>query len=408
MKVLNLVVESVKRIKNVVITPKGWAVKIAGKNQQGKTSILDALMFVLEGEKNIPDTALRAGEKKGVIDADFGGIRITRKFTEKGSNLLVTGKDGKVQNGQTFINSMLGNNATDVMSFMSKSPEKQREILVKLTGADTAAIDKEIEAVYNERTKIGHEVERLQAVLRSSKYDSEKGDKEIPLKDLHEKLDGILEHNQKFKTAQRTKQTLVEDIENLTRQIEKIKASIIEKQDELSAVEMELVGEELQDKATIFAEIKTIEADNAVRRDNKKYVETREALRAQEKLQEEKTERIEKLRVDKSAAIAAAKFPIPGLSFGDGCVLFDGVPLQEASGAEQIMVGIAILSKIIPADGIRILRCINGSLIDDENMRKIEELAEREQVQVWIEIVMNSPSDGNGTEIYIEDGQVKK
>jgi hypothetical protein len=33
MKVLNLVIESIKRVKNVVITPKGWTVKIAGKNQ---------------------------------------------------------------------------------------------------------------------------------------------------------------------------------------------------------------------------------------------------------------------------------------------------------------------------------------------------------------------------------------
>jgi len=41
-------------------------------------------------------------------------------------------------------------------------------------------------------------------------------------------------------------------------------------------------------------------------------------------------------------------------------------------------------------------------------MRKIEELAEREQVQIWIEIVKNAATEGNGEEILIEDGQVKK
>jgi hypothetical protein len=363
-------------------------------------------MYVLEGEKNIPNDPRRAGEKKGCIDADFGGIRIKRTFSEKGSTLTVTSADGKVQQGQTFLNKLLGDNATDVMSFMSKPAAKQREILVKLTGTDTSSIDKEIEMVFADRTKVGHEVERLQSVLRSTKYVSEKGEKDIPLKDLSEKLDKILEHNQKIKKAQQTKMTLVDDIENLKRQIEKTQAALTEKQEELSNVEIELVGEELQDKAAIFAEIKSIEADNAVRRENKKYSETREALRAQEKLQEEKTEKIEKLRADKIAAIASAKFPIVGLSFGSDCVLFNKRPLEDASSAEQIMVGIAILSKIIPADGIRILRCNNGSLIDNENMRKIEELAEREQVQIWIEMIMNSVSDGDGSEIFIQDGQV--
>jgi chromosome segregation ATPase len=407
MKVLNLVIESVKRVKHVVITPKGWTVKIAGKNKQGKTSILDALMYVLEGEKNISENPIHAGEKKGRIDADFGDVRITRTFSDKGSLLTVTGKDGKVQQGQTFLNSLLGNNATDVMSFMSKTPAKQREILVKLTGADTATIDKEIETVYANRSKVNNEIERLQAVLRSTKYIAEKGEVEIPMNAIIDKLDEIKRHNIKIKNAAHKKEILLDEIEIFKEKIKKNNEQIALKQEEMQSVEMELVGEELQDENSTIQQINSVETDNAIRRDNKKYTNTREALRAQEILQEEKTEKLKKLRTDKVTMIATAKFPIPDLSFGADCVLFNARPLQDASSAEQIMVGIAILSKIIPPDGIRILRCNNGSLIDDENMKKIEELADREQVQVWIEVVANSPSKGNGTEIFIEDGQVK-
>ena len=206
MKVMNLVIESVKRVKHVVITPKGWMVKIAGKNKQGKTSILDSLMYVLEGEKNIPDDPLHSGEKKGRIDADFGGIRITRTFSEKkGSTLIVTDKDGKVQQGQSFLNKLLGDNATDVMSFMTKPPAKKREILIKLTGSDTSAIDKEIETVFSDRTKVGHEVERLQSVLRSTKYVAEKGEEEIPAKELIDQLGEIKKHNEKLTKASEIK-----------------------------------------------------------------------------------------------------------------------------------------------------------------------------------------------------------
>jgi len=408
MKVLNLIIESVKRVKHVVITPKGWMVKIAGKNKQGKTSILDSLMFILEGEKNIPDDPRHAGDKKGRIDADFGGFRITRTFSEKGSILTVTDHNGEVQKGQAFLNNLLGNNATDAMSFQTKTPAKQREILVKLTGADTAAIEKEIDTVFADRTKVNNEVERLQAVLRSTKYVFEKGDDEIPVKDLIEKLNEIKKGNEKITKASNKKVALLDDIEKIKKQIERFAASIVEKQEEIQAVEMDLIGEEIMPEMPILQQITSVESDNAVRRENKKYTQTRDALRIQEKNQEEKTEKLEKLRFDKIAIIAAAKFPIPGLSFGADSVLFNGHPLQNASGAEQIMVGIAILSKIIPADGIRILRCNNGSLIDDDNMREIEKLAEREQVQVWIEIVLNSSTDGDGTAIFIEDGQVKK
>ena len=405
MKVVNLIIESVKRVKNVVITPKGWTVKIAGKNKQGKTSILDSLMFILEGEKSIPADPRHAGEKKGRIDADFGGLRITRTFSEKGWTLTVTDANGEVQKAQTFLNNLLGNNATDVMSFMSKAPAKQREILVKLTGADTAGIDKEIDTVFADRTRVGHEVERLQSVLRSSKWVEGVGIEEISAKSISSQLDNILEHNQKIKKAQRAKGDLSATIEAMEKQLEQLQKSIAERKDELATLDIELVGEELMDESKLFAEIKNIDADNTVRRENKKYEQTREALRAQEKIHEEKTEKIEKLRADKIAMIAALKFPIPGLSFGSDCVLFNGRPMQDASGAEQIMVGIAILSKIIPPEGIRILRCNNGSLIDSDNMRIIEELAEREQVQIWLELVRESQDDCSGNEIFIEDGK---
>lgn len=408
MKVVNLIIESIKRVKNVVITPKGWTVKIAGKNKQGKTSILDSLMFILEGEKNIPGDPRHSGENKGRIDADFGGLRITRTFTDKGSTLTVTDASGEVQKAQTFLNNLLGNNATDVMSFMSKPPAKQREILVKLTGADTSAVDEKIDAIFANRTRVGNEVERLQSVLRSSKWVNDIGSEEVSAETMRKQLDEVLEHNQKIKKAQRARTSLVDDIEKLKKQITLLEKSIIEKLEELNGVDICLVGEELRDESILFTQIRNIETDNSVRRENKKYEQTRESLRIQKKSYEEKTEQIEKLRAEKIALIAAAKFPIDGLSLGPDCVLFNGHPMQDASGAEQIMVGIAILSKIIPPEGIRILRCNNGSLIDDDNMRIIEELAEREQVQIWIECVQNSPSDGDGSEIFIEDGQVKK
>ena len=43
MRIVRLEAENVKRLKAVAINPTGAVIKVAGKNKQGKTSLLDAI-----------------------------------------------------------------------------------------------------------------------------------------------------------------------------------------------------------------------------------------------------------------------------------------------------------------------------------------------------------------------------
>ena len=106
------------------------------------------------------------------------------------------------------------------------------------------------------------------------------------------------------------------------------------------------------------------------------------------------------------AIIAAAKFPVPGLGIDDDGVLLNGRPLEESSEAERILVCLSIVSKLLPKDGIRILRVGDGEKIGRDMMAELEVMAEREQVQIWIEIMKDEPGakGGVGTEIFIQDG----
>jgi hypothetical protein len=63
---------------------------------------------------------------------------------------------------------------------------------------------------------------------------------------------------------------------------------------------------------------------------------------------------------EKQAAIARAKMPVEGLSFGDGEVLFNGIPLNQASSAEQLRVSVALAMAANPK--LRVLRIQDGSL----------------------------------------------
>lgn len=83
MKIISLQAENVKRLTAVTITPDGNLVQITGKNGQGKTSVLDAIWWALEGAANIQAEPIRKGAEEARIRLDLGEYVVTRTFTRK-------------------------------------------------------------------------------------------------------------------------------------------------------------------------------------------------------------------------------------------------------------------------------------------------------------------------------------
>lgn len=99
-----------------------------------------------------------------------------------------------------------------------------------------------------------------------------------------------------------------------------------------------------------------------------------------------KTAEIEAIDAEKAAMLAAATFPVPGLSFGaDGGVTFQGVPLAQASGAERIRVSMAVALAANPQ--VRVVLIRDASLLDEDSMADVVALAEAANAQVWLERV---------------------
>lgn len=95
-KINQLEIENVKRIKAVKIEPKETGLTIiGGNNNQGKTSVLDAIAWALGGEKYKPSQAVREGS---VVPPNLhlvmsNGLVVERKG--KNSTLKVTDPNGK-------------------------------------------------------------------------------------------------------------------------------------------------------------------------------------------------------------------------------------------------------------------------------------------------------------------------
>jgi hypothetical protein len=93
-------------------------------------------------------------------------------------------------------------------------------------------------------------------------------------------------------------------------------------------------------------------------------------------------------------------FPIKGLDFRAGKVVYNSVPISQASAAEKLRVGMAIAMALNPK--LRIIRIEDGSLLDRQSWNVIKEMAHQADYQVWIETVADEPGQG----IFIYDGQI--
>ena len=112
---------------------------------------------------------------------------------------------------------------------------------------------------------------------------------------------------------------------------------------------------------------------------------------------------IDNVRADKEKAIKESSMPIDGLEFGVDDVEFQTIPFTEISQAQKITISMSIAIAENPK--LKVIRIMDGSLLDDESMIEIEKIAEKHDFQVFIERI--SPTKCGQT-YFIEDGTIKK
>ena len=117
MRIIKLTAENIKKLKAIEITPKGDVVRITGKNGAGKSSVLDAILYALGGQKAIPDKPIREGQRKARVTLDLGEYTVERRFG-KSSQVYVTAKDGSaIRSPQQLLESIAEKVSFDPASF---------------------------------------------------------------------------------------------------------------------------------------------------------------------------------------------------------------------------------------------------------------------------------------------------
>jgi DNA repair exonuclease SbcCD ATPase subunit len=403
LRIVRLTAENVKRLKAVEITPTGDLVTITGRNAQGKSSVLDAIWLALGGGTASKATArpVRDGETHAQVVLDLGELTVTRTWRGERSTLTVASADGATYNSpQRVLDALIGKLAFDPLAFTRLGAKEQRDALLDLVdlNVDLAALDAQRKALYDERTEVGRQGK---AIGDPPPIDSTLPTVEQSAADLIAQIRAAEEQRRDIEQARINLDLLVKRGTEVTEAIAQLQAELQILGQQHAAQQARLdAAPAPADTAVLEAQLTDVETANAKIRANTAAREKHAAHAVLHKRYADLNNRISDLDRAKAEALAGATFPVAGLGFDEAGVTFNGIPFSQASSAEQIRVSLAMAMALNPT--LRVIRILDGSLLDEDSMQMVADAAKQGGYQVWIERV----TDPSESAIVIEDGSV--
>ena len=398
MKIIKFEAENIKRLKAIEINPDKNLVEISGKNGQGKTSVLDCILFALGGKKYIPDSAVRNGQKKGNIKIQFDGFTVERTITESGNYLKLTSTSGKeAKKAQTKLDGLLGGLTFDPIHFINLKPPQQFLELLDLLGVEQEFKDLEAKsgAAYDERKIANANVKRL-AIKAGDLPEKVEPVDVSELVGKANSLKGIkrdIEVGNNLKAAKLSELKEMEaDLVMLENRIEDLKqedlsAGIFEFEDRLNGIEgMIANATETNRQANEYIKSKALHDE---------LEEAQDEQAGKEKVLAGIKERMKEL-------FTAGNLPVSGLTVKDGGILLNDVPLEEVSQSEKIRTSCLIAMAKNP--NLKIMRVKDASLLDEDTLETLKKEVVENDYQLWFETIRQSDENA----IIIEEGEIKK
>ena len=415
-KITSFEAENVKRIKAVQFTPSEDGLTIiGGKNANGKTSVLDGIVYALGGEKNSPKNFNREGSAvPGKIRIELSnGIIVER--SGKNASLKVTDPSGR-KGGQKLLNEFIEPLALNLPKFMNASDKEKGETLLQIIGVgeELAELDKKENFIYSERTLVGRDADKKAKLAEALEYYPDAPEELVSASDLIKQQQEILARNgenqrkrDRVKEITFEKHRIFDEAQRLENQIAELTARLeerkkaYEKTAEDEAIAMKDAAQlEDENTAEIEESIANIEEINRRVRANltkANAVDEAEQLRNE---YDKMTGELEAVRSQRKALLDSADLPLEGLSVSEGALVYKGQQWSDMSSAEQLIVATAIVRKLNPECGFVLMDKLEQ--MDTDTLAEFGEWLEAEGLQV----IATRVSTGDECSIIIEDGTI--
>lgn len=406
--------------------PQGKSLVIAGRNAQGKSSVLDSIVYALGGKGEVCERPIRDGESRAEITVDLDEFVVTRTFTAAGGGMLKVvpkGEKHSLAQPQSVLDKLIGSLTFDPLAFSRMKESNQADCLRRLVGLDFTELDDRYKKTYDSRLEIGREVTILQGKL-AGWTDTKVQQQEVSVATVLSDKAAAEAHNRQNQLQRQNLDKIVEKgriceskIAGQKAEIERLKAQLAGEEAALEKfrADHESLSKQFLDQKSVVDGLKDVDT-SAFDKQILEASETNEKIRrnnenlALSKQWAEKssnydafTKKLAGIEEEKTHRIAAAKFPLPGLSFSaDGTVTYNSVPFSQVSAAEKLKISAAISIALNPK--LRVMLIRDGSLLDGDSLEVLKGLAEEHDAQLWVEKVGGLGDELPG--VIIEDGEI--
>ena len=427
-KIIGVLVQNVLncRMAEIDLRDNGDVVYIEGKNKAGKSSLMDAVEMLFRGGRSIPPEPRNneRGEKEPVrvvakLTDDSGETyTVKRHWTERDTYLSVKTVSGKEPSGgeQGWLDKITNDYSFRPEGFIEATMDKKVKFIKDAAGLDFSDLSEQYEEEYSKRRAEKKRLKNVQVVLSQYEELPPVPDEESTnVEALMAQRERFVEEIQKIDEAEEKRKRTCEKMQELDElvirkqnEIMRLQAEIEEhKKERERAVKAVKVHDEeaarekpIEQIEDIDEKIKNVEAALELKQKHRdKAVKAEEAEEFMKSV-EACEKKMASIKEQKKKRIEESSLPA-GVDIVENEIMYRGVPLSQASQAEEIDVAMRIAAASNPALGVIFIR--KASLLDEDSIKQIKTFCKENELQLWLEIVKSEPTGVPG-HFFIEEG----
>lgn len=430
MRVLTYEAHNVGRLSEVKFDLTGRHLYIiGGKNSAGKTSALNALKMALCGRSGMgddyPEISLREGEDEGWVKVELDAPKLTvelylkrRRDGQVVEKLKVAGENGDLPSPRAVLQQLYSLKAFDPLAFERMDKKSKRKMLLELVGVDLTSLEQEYKRLFDERAAVNKEGKRLAALVETMPQHDGVPDLEVSLSDLVCRRDRRQAHNQRNEKERQRLSERKHNEDAARANVARIEAELLALERELESAKNALDQAEVltdtqqktvdaledQDVAEVTRQMETAEDTNRKVRENKARAAAVASLATARAEWKKLDADMQAIKDSQVSALENAKWPVEGLGFDEDGVLFNGLPFEQASKSQRVLISTRIGMALNPE--LKLLVCEDGSDLDEDTLQSLDKALEENGFQMILELVTRG-GDDDLCAVVIEDGKAR-
>lgn len=451
MRVEKFHVSNILGIEELVVPTDGkHLILIGGENGQGKSSAIAAFCMAVCGKRgySFPDIPLKEGTANGEIEICLTDLdpmafpnttKLTvRRYFDRGRGGAISDKleilddsGDPAPEPQAILNKLYEVKGLNPLDFdvMKKSDQRNKLLMAVGLHAELEKLETEHDTVFEERKTLGVKGGTAKAAAESISISMQGITHEttpVDVTALNQKLEAATDNAKALSAlhgkqssarslralAEKHNQSVAAELDKARKAVTSLEAAYVASLSEIdnlkieeAEVDAQVANFEVIDPTEIARQLRVANDTNlAIEQAKRKqaHVDETESLRKQ---YDAKTARLRAIETEKTKLIMGANWPVPGVSVDSEGVLFNGIPIEQCSTAERIIVWTKVACALDPE--LKLIVIHNGNDLDNDSLKALDDLLQEHGFQALVEFVTRSSEDEQRCCVVLEDGRQK-